>query len=230
MAFISPIPSTSFLSVASHRHTCLCARPLPNATSRCVIRATIEQEVSQKLKEAMKQKDTAGLRAYRGIRAAFLTALKEAGAADSLPDDVAIAQLRKLSKMRNESITMFRTGGRDDLADAEQAELDIIEQWLPKLADREQTVAWATEAISKTGASKPSEMGKVMGYVSNSSPVVPWLKHFNLSRQYVIFFDTIANYSYTSDTLHLSSALMREHKGEVDGNLVREIVTDLLSA
>lgn len=111
----------------------------------------------------MKSKDKDALRALRGIRAAFLTASKEAGAGDKLSDDVAMKQLRKLAKMRCESIAMFREGGRDDLADAEQKELEVIEHWLPSLASEEQTTAWAQEAIEKTGASKKGDMGKVMG-------------------------------------------------------------------
>lgn len=130
---------------------------------RTVPKASIEQEVSQSLKDAMKNKDAPKLKALRGIRAAFLTALKQKGAGDSLPDKAAIEQLRKLAKMRQESIDMFRKGGREDLADAEQAELNVIEQWLPTLASREQTIEWAKEAIEKVGASKPSDVGKVMG-------------------------------------------------------------------
>ncbi|CAN8067313.1 unnamed protein product [Agarophyton chilense] len=128
-------------------------------------RASIEQEVSQKMKEAMKKKDTASLKALRGIRAAFLTALKQEGAGDSLPDNIAVEQLRKLAKMRKESIEMFKKGGRDDLADGEKAELDVIEQWLPTLANREQTLVWAKEAIKKVGAKKSGEIGKVMGVI-----------------------------------------------------------------
>ncbi|KAI0567673.1 Aspartyl/glutamyl-tRNA(Asn/Gln) amidotransferase subunit B [Gracilaria domingensis] len=133
--------------------------------SKMIPRASIEQEVSQKLKEAMKKKDAAALKALRGIRAAFLTASKQEGAGDSLPDKVAIEQLRKLAKMRKESIEMFRKGGRDDMADDEKAELEVIEQWLPTLASREQTVLWAKDAMLKVGAAKPGDIGKVMGVI-----------------------------------------------------------------
>lgn len=138
---------------------------LRTAFSREPPTASIQSEVSQKLKEAMKSRDTDALKALRGIRAAFLTALKEPGVGDTLPDNVAVAQLRKLAKMRKESIEMFKKGGRDDLVQAERKELDVIEQWLPTLADAEQTTLWVKEAIEKTGASRKGDMGKVMGYV-----------------------------------------------------------------
>lgn len=157
-------PAGSLLGVSQfNRQACPAGYNIRRAATRRPPQASIEQEVSQKMKEAMKSKDTELLKALRGIRAAFLTALKEAGAGDTLPDDVALAQLRKLAKMRNESITMFRQGGRDDMADAEQRELEIIGQWLPSLADAEQTTVWVKEAIEKTGASKKGDMGKVMG-------------------------------------------------------------------
>ena len=65
-----------------------------------------------------------------------------------------------MAKMRQESIEMYSKGGAEDRANAERAELAVIEQWLPKLADEEQTRVWAQEAISAVGA---DNMGKVMG-------------------------------------------------------------------
>lgn len=163
MAFIPTSATSSFVGLQRVVPE-ICRRSSHQYRARRRVQtASIEKEVSQSLKEAMKNKDTSKLKALRGIRAAFLTALKQEGAGDSLPDKAAIEQLRKLAKMRKESIDMFRKGGRDDLADAEEAELDVIEQWLPTLASREQTIEWAKEAIAKVGASKPGDVGKVMG-------------------------------------------------------------------
>lgn len=127
-------------------------------------RASIETEVSQQMKVAMKAKDASRLKALRSIRAAFLNVLKADGA-DTLADSDAITALRKLAKMRQESIDMYSKGGRDDLAKEEQEELAIIEEWLPQLASEELMMEWAKQAIEKTGASSKSDMGKVMGYV-----------------------------------------------------------------
>ncbi len=151
----------------------------------CAARSAISDEVGASLKEAMLAKDAGRLRALRGIRAAFLTAMKEDGA-DTLEDAKAIAALRRLAKMRRESITMFRQGGRTDLADAEEEELKVIEHWLPVLADEEQTRAWAQEAIDATGAKSRKEFGKVMGYV------------------------------------------MKDHRADVDGDLLKHVVGELL--
>lgn len=159
MAFVTVCGSSSFTPrVTLQRTTCL-------RRARFTTRASIEREVSEELKVAMKARDSERVKALRTIRAAFLTALKAEGAGDSLSDREAVASLRKLAKMREESIEMFRKGGRDDLVQAEQAELAVIEHWLPSMASEEQVTIWVKDAISKTGASKPGDMGKVMGYV-----------------------------------------------------------------
>ena len=68
--------------------------------------------------------------------------------------------LKKMAKMRKESIDMFEKGGATDRADAERAELAIIERWLPSMASEEQVREWVQEAIAEVGA---DNMGKVMG-------------------------------------------------------------------
>ena len=124
---------------------------------------SIVEDVNTQMKDAMRAKDKDRLRALRGMRAAFLEAMKQPGAADTLSDDEAIAILRKLAKSRVESITAYTEGDRPEMAEAEQQELDVIEAFLPKLADEAQTRAWVSAAIAATGAAGPSDMGKVMG-------------------------------------------------------------------
>lgn len=114
-----------------------------------------------------------------------MVAMKEDGA-DELKDEQAIAQLRRLAKMRHESIEMFEKGGRQDLALAEREELLVIEAYLPALADEAQTLAWAEEAKAATGAQSKKEFGKVMG------------------------------------------AVMKSHRQEVDGALLKKVVTQIL--
>eukprot|EP00611_Tribonema_gayanum_P008937 TRINITY_DN1864_c0_g1_i2.p1 TRINITY_DN1864_c0_g1~~TRINITY_DN1864_c0_g1_i2.p1 ORF type:complete len:197 (-),score=70.30 TRINITY_DN1864_c0_g1_i2:165-755(-) len=123
----------------------------------------IYDTISEQMKTAMKAKEADKLAALRNIRAAFLKETKEAGAGDTLPDDKCMAVLRKLSKMRKESIDMYAKGGRQELVDKETVELGIIESFLPQLADKETTTQWAQEAIESAGAKGPSDMGKVMG-------------------------------------------------------------------
>lgn len=122
---------------------------------------SIVETVSEHLKQAMKDRDAPRTSALRNMRAAFLVAMKEDGAA-TLDDAKAIDVLRRQAKQRQESIEAYRGAGREDLASAEHAELAIIESYLPRLADEASTRAWVAEAIAATGAQGPRDKGKVM--------------------------------------------------------------------
>ena len=124
----------------------------------------IVDAVSEAIKDAMRAKDKARTSALRNMRAAFIEALKLDGA-ETLSDEQCVAILTKLAKQRKESIQAYTDGGRTDLADAEVAELAIIEEWLPKLADEATTAAWVDEAIRATGAAAAADVGKVMGHL-----------------------------------------------------------------
>eukprot|EP00639_Heterosigma_akashiwo_P006756 CAMPEP_0194557928 /NCGR_PEP_ID=MMETSP0292-20121207/35_1 /TAXON_ID=39354 /ORGANISM="Heterosigma akashiwo, Strain CCMP2393" /LENGTH=146 /DNA_ID=CAMNT_0039405451 /DNA_START=111 /DNA_END=551 /DNA_ORIENTATION=+ len=122
---------------------------------------SIQSEVVEQMKDAMKAKDSLRLNALRGIKAAFTNVEKETGAEpNSLTEEQCLTVLRKMAKMRQESIEMFEKGGATDRAEAEAAELQILEQWLPKLANEETTRKWVLEAIEATGG---GNMGKAMG-------------------------------------------------------------------
>lgn len=124
---------------------------------------TIVETVSAQMKDAMRARDKARVTALRGIRAAFLTEIKAEGGRDTLTDDEAVAVLRKLAKQRQESIEAYAAGGREEMAEAERAELAVVEAFLPKLADEATTRAWVRQAVAATGATGLSDMGKVMG-------------------------------------------------------------------
>lgn len=124
---------------------------------------SMTDEISSQLKQAMRARDAARVRALRNIRAAFLTALKADGSRDSLPDSEAMTILRRLAKQRQESVEAYREGGREELAEAEAEELAVIEEFLPSMASEEQVREWTQQAIAQTGASSPRDMGKVMG-------------------------------------------------------------------
>ncbi|MEC7948136.1 MAG: GatB/YqeY domain-containing protein [Myxococcota bacterium] len=141
----------------------------------------IIDDVTNQMKAAMRAREADRLRALRGIRAAFIEEMKKDGR-DTLPDDAAIATLRRLGKQRRDSLETYEGAGRQDLADAEAAELQVIETFLPQLADEEQTQAWVDEAVASTGASSMRDMGRVMG------------------------------------------ALMKAHRGDVDGGLAKKLV------
>ncbi|HTF35166.1 MAG TPA: GatB/YqeY domain-containing protein [Myxococcota bacterium] len=147
----------------------------------------IFDDVIAQMTEAMKAKDAARLAALRGIRAAFLNETKKDNS-KSLADDVCISLLRRLEKQRNESIEAFEAAGRPDRVAEERAELAVVQEFLPRLADDAKTRAWVAEAIAATQASKPADVGRVM------------------------------------------AAVMKAHKGDVDGNLAKKIASELLSA
>jgi len=122
----------------------------------------IIDEVSEQIKVSMRARDKARTTSLRNIRAAFIEALKADGS-ETLSDASAVAILTRLGKQRRESIEAYTAGGREDLVAAEQAELAIIETWLPTLADEDTVRGWVAEAVAATGASGPSDIGKVMG-------------------------------------------------------------------
>ena len=124
----------------------------------------ILDDVNDQLKAAMKAKEQTRLAALRSMRAAFLNELKKDGA-ETLPDEAAITIMRKLAKQRKESIEAFDKAGRDEQASAERAELEVIESFLPSLADEATTRGWVEAAIAESGASAPGDVGRVMGMV-----------------------------------------------------------------
>ena len=125
---------------------------------------SIVEQVSQQLKDAMRNKDAIRLRALRGIRAAFIAAMKEDGS-DTLADEACLTLLKRLGKQRRESIAAFEKGGRPELAKEEAIELEVIEAYLPQAADEATTQAWVAEAIAATGAATKADMGRVMGHL-----------------------------------------------------------------
>ncbi|CAM9491983.1 unnamed protein product, partial [Chrysoparadoxa australica] len=156
------------LAKASQAFISIPVRGLTSTGGQGCMRMGIYDEIVGGVKEAMKAKQSAKLQALRGIKAAFLTEIKKTPtddptAAPTLSDEDCQRVLTKLGKMRRESIEMFEKGGRMELVAQEQLELDIIEAYLPKLADEETVTQWAKEAIAASGATGPSEMGKAMG-------------------------------------------------------------------
>ena len=123
---------------------------------------SIVETVSTQMKEAMRAKEKLRLSVLRSMRTAFLNEMKKDNSED-VSDEVCISLLRKLEKQRKESIEAFEKAGREEQAAAEREELSIIQEFLPQLADEEQTRVWVQEAIASSGAEQPGDMGRVMG-------------------------------------------------------------------
>jgi len=123
---------------------------------------SIADDVTSQMKAAMKAKEALRLSTLRSMRTVFLNEMKKDGS-DSVSDEVCQTLLRKLEKQRKESIEAFTKGDRPEMAENERAELAVIQEFLPQLADEAQTRAWVEAAIAQTGAAGAKEMGKVMG-------------------------------------------------------------------
>ena len=117
------------------------------------------------LKSAMKAKDRVALEALRAIKTAILNEKTAAGAGEmSEADEMKL--LTKLRKQRVESATIFREQNRADLAEPEEAQLAIIERYLPEMLSDAEIEAKVEEIIAAVGATSMADMGKVMGQAS----------------------------------------------------------------
>jgi uncharacterized protein YqeY len=126
----------------------------------------LREQLMDDLKDAMRQRDETRKRTIRSVIAAIKqaeTELDASGARVRLEEDEDILVLiAKQAKQRQESIVEYRRGGRQDLVDEEQAELAILENYLPRQLSREEIEAEARQVIAEVGASSPRDMGKVM--------------------------------------------------------------------
>ena len=126
---------------------------------------TLEQKINPDLKQAMLNKDEAGLRAIRAIKSAILLSKTEKDAKE-LDNDLEIKLLQKLVKQRKDALEIFEKERRDDLAQKEREEILVIEKYLPAQMSVEELKAILKIIIAETGAKTPQDMGKVMGIAS----------------------------------------------------------------
>ena len=123
---------------------------------------SLEQKVMAELKTAMLAKDEKGLRSLRAIKAAIILAKTAEGANGEIQEADETKLLQKLVKQRRDSLDIYRQQKRDDLAQKEQEEIDIIEKFLPKQMDAATLRSTLQQIIKDTGAASPADMGKVM--------------------------------------------------------------------
>ena len=119
--------------------------------------------ISNDIKEAMKAKDKVRLETLRNIKKVFLEAKTAPGANDTLTDDTAMKIMQKLVKQGKDSATLYNEQGRADLAEAELAQVAVIETYLPKQMSAEELETALKAIIAEVGAEGPKDMGKVMG-------------------------------------------------------------------
>jgi hypothetical protein len=123
-------------------------------------------QISEDIKSAMKARDKVRLETLRNIKKVFLEAKTAPGANDTLTDADALKIISKLAKQGKETATTYTQAGRQDLADAELAQVVVLESYLPKQLSQEEIEAEVKKIIAEVGATSMKEMGKVMGTAS----------------------------------------------------------------
>jgi uncharacterized protein YqeY len=128
---------------------------------------SLENTISEAIKTAMRAKDRVALDSLRAVKSQILLLKTEAVGAEVSPEQE-IAILQRMVKQRKDSYDQFSAQGRNDLAEIEEAQMKIIEQFLPKQLSAEELEAEMKNIIAETGAESMKDLGKVMGVASKT--------------------------------------------------------------
>ena len=128
---------------------------------------SIHENLKKELPVAMKARDTERLRAVRNLLAAFTNELvaKRMKPQETLPDDLALAAIKRMVKQRKDSIAQFREGGREDLVASEKSELAYLQKYLPEEASEDEIRAVVLKKKDELALTEKSQMGMLMGAV-----------------------------------------------------------------
>ena len=121
---------------------------------------SLKARITEDMKAAMKAKEAAKLSAIRLLNAAIKQ--KEVDERVELDDTAVAAVIEKLVKQRKDSVTQYEAANRQDLADIEKAEIEILSAYLPEKMGSEEVAAAVAAAVAQTGAKGPADMGKLM--------------------------------------------------------------------
>ncbi|WP_435412953.1 GatB/YqeY domain-containing protein [Psychroserpens mesophilus] len=126
---------------------------------------SLQQQIMTAMKSAMKEKDQTALAALRAVKSELLLA-QTSGSAEGITEDEEIKILSKLVKQRKDSASIYTEQNRNDLAEPELAQAEIISQFLPAQLSEEDIEKVVVDTIEKVGAEGMKDMGKVMGIVN----------------------------------------------------------------
>ena len=129
---------------------------------------SLEQQIQEAIKEAMKAKDAVALSANRAIKGEILLFKTAEGGAKEVTDGDILKMIQKLVKQRKEAAEQFVAGNRQDLADNELAEAAALEKYLPKQLSPDEVKAKIQEIVAQVGATSIRDMGKVMGVANKA--------------------------------------------------------------
>ena len=124
---------------------------------------SLELEITTALKEAMKSKNKMALTALRAVRSAILLHKTQKSSDGALSNEDEMKILQKLVKQRKDSAAIYTAQGRNDLADPELKEAELIQQFLPKALSEDEVKEVIKSIIDESGAEGMKDMGKVMG-------------------------------------------------------------------
>ena len=124
---------------------------------------SLETTVMEKMKDAMRAKDDVALRSLRAIKAAILNAKTAEGATGEIKPEEELKMVQKLVKQRKDSLDIYKQQNRPDLAEKEEEEIAVLEQFLPKQMTEAELKEEVKSIITSVGATSPADMGKVMG-------------------------------------------------------------------
>lgn len=127
---------------------------------------SLKEQIEADIKKAMLAKNKDDLRALRAIKSMILLAQTEKGAGENLSADAELKILQKAAKQRTDSLALYLEQKRDDLAEIEQVELEVIKRYLPAQLSEQELETIIGDLIAKVGASSMKDMGKVMGMAS----------------------------------------------------------------
>ena len=127
---------------------------------------SLKQKIESEIKSAMIAKDKTRLGALRSIKSLILLEETKSGAKAEITEEDELKLLTKAAKQRRDSADIYQQQNRADLYEVEMAELEVLQEFLPKALTDEEITAAIREIIAQTGASSPKDMGKVMGVAS----------------------------------------------------------------
>ena len=131
---------------------------------------TFQSRIDQDIKAAMLARESVKLGVLRMLKTALMNAaIEKHGAGGVLDEADAIAIVRKEVKKRQDSIEAFEKGGRAEMADAEKAEVEILQSYLPQALSAEEVAAMVQAAIADSGATNRKQMGAVMKILSEKA-------------------------------------------------------------
>lgn len=127
---------------------------------------TVIEQIKSDMKDAMRAKDAVALTTIRGLISACTNELVSTGKTpqDEITDDIALTVIKRASKQRKDAIEQYTQGGRTDLVESEQAELAVIEKYLPQMMSKEQIKTIAEAKITEFGGDK-SKIGQIIGAI-----------------------------------------------------------------